>query len=184
MAQLLDDAEAAGCDELILVPATADLRWPRGESPHAEVDPGQPLLPSARDRRPARPCARRAPTPFTAAAIRAGARSGRRSRDRRVAPDGSPSGEPEIDRVTWLDLQGHASFPADDTTIESERIETPLGDLDCLRYTVRDGESEKVLWFAQDLPGMPVRFLTRTDGKVVMTVSVVESTVRDSHGVT
>ena len=26
VAQLLDDAEAAGCDELILVPATADLR--------------------------------------------------------------------------------------------------------------------------------------------------------------
>lgn len=94
-----------------------------------------------------------------------------------VALDGSPVGDPETDRVTWLDLQGHASFPVDDTTIESERIETALGDLDCLRYTVRDGESDKVLWFAKDLPGMPVRFLIRTGGKVVMSTSVVESTL-------
>ena len=78
--------------------------------------------------------------------------------------------------MTWLDLQGHASFPADDTTIESETIETPLGELDCLRYTVRDGASEKIFWFAKDLPGMPVRFVVRNDGNVGATVSVVEIT--------
>lgn len=94
-----------------------------------------------------------------------------------LALDGSPLGEPDLDRVTWLDLQGHASFPASDTEIEPDRIETPLGDLECLRYTVREGAAEKVFWFAKDLPGMPVRFLTRIDGKVVMTVTVVESTV-------
>ena len=94
-----------------------------------------------------------------------------------LAPDGSILGDPDVDRVTWLDLQSHASFPADDTTIEPERIETPLGDLDCLRYTVRDGASEKVFWFAEDYPGMPIRFLTRAGGNVVMTVTVLESTV-------
>jgi len=94
-----------------------------------------------------------------------------------LALDGSPLGEPDLDRVTWLDLQGHASFPAADTEIEPDRIETPLGDLECLRYTVRDDATEKVFWFAKDLPGMPVRFLTRIDGKVVMTVTVVESVV-------
>ena len=75
----------------------------------------------------------------------------------RLSLDGSPLGEPEVDRVTWLELQAHASFPADATTIESERIETAIGELDCLRYTVRDGATEEVFWFAKDLPGMPIQ---------------------------
>ena len=95
----------------------------------------------------------------------------------RFALDGAPLGEPEVGRVTWLDLQTHASFPAEATTIESERIETAIGELDCLRYTVRDGTTENVFWFATDLPGMPVQQLTRTDGEVVSTVSVLEYTV-------
>ena len=92
----------------------------------------------------------------------------------RLSLDGSASAEPEVDRVTWRDLQAHASFAADDTTIEPERIETAIGALDCLRYTVRDGATEEVFWFATDLPGMPLQCLTRTDGRVVMTVSVVD----------
>ena len=94
----------------------------------------------------------------------------------RLSLDGSPLGEPQVIRATWLDLQGHASFPAEDTTIESERLETAIGELDCLRYTVRDGETDEVFWFAKDLPGMPVQQLTRTNGHVVETVSVVEYT--------
>jgi hypothetical protein len=92
----------------------------------------------------------------------------------RLSLDGAPLGEPQVGRVTWLDLQTHASFPADATTIESEVIDTAIGELDCLRYTVRDGSTEEVFWFAKDLPGMPVQQLTRTDGKVVTTVSVLE----------
>jgi len=146
-----------------------------------------------------------APTPFTAAEIRDGTRAGKTIRvlvdaageasylrvsryvecddegavlERfQLSLDGAPVGEPETDRVTWLDLQSHASFPADDTTIGPERIETPLGALDCLRYTVRDGAAERVFWFATDLPGMPVRFLTRIDGEVVTTVSMIDNTV-------
>ena len=89
--------------------------------------------------------------------------------------DGTPIGEPEADRVTWLDLQSHASFPAGVTTIEPERIETPLGELDCLRYTVLDGAIEKVFWFATALPGMPVRTETRDDGRIVMTVTMTSN---------
>jgi hypothetical protein len=146
-----------------------------------------------------------APTPFTAAEIRDGTRVGKTIRVQvddageasylrvnryvecdvegavlersQLSLDGAPVGEPEVDRVTWLDLQSHASFPAEVTTIDPERIETPLGELDCLRYTVRDGAAERVFWFATDLPGMPVRFLTRIDGEVVMTVSVIDNTV-------
>jgi hypothetical protein len=81
-----------------------------------------------------------------------------------------------VDLVTWRDLQAHASFPAEDTTITSERIETEIGQLPCLRYQVRDGTTDEVLWFAEDLPGMPVRYLTRTDDQVVTTVTVVSDT--------
>lgn len=144
-----------------------------------------------------------APTPFAADEIRAGCPAGRVIRMRvdaggeapflrvrwfaacdaagavlvrsRQSLDGSPVGEPEAGRVTWLDLQAHASFPADATTIEPERIETAIGVLDCLRYTVRDGATEEVFWFAADLPGMPIQIHTRTDGEVVTTVSVVDN---------
>jgi hypothetical protein len=143
-----------------------------------------------------------APTPFTADEIRGASRPDRTLRSlvegetstyrvtRYVACDdvgatlersvlsldGAPLGEPEVDRVTWLELQGHASFPADDTTIEPERIETALGTLDCLRYTVRREAGEDVFWFATDLPGMPVLRVSRTAGRVVTTVSVVAIT--------
>lgn len=147
----------------------------------------------------------RAPTPFTADEIRVGCPAGRTIRLRvdvvgetsfhrvsrfvecdesgatlersRLSLGGSPLAEPEVDRVTWQDLQAHASFSADDTTIESERIETAIGELDCLRYTVRDGAIEEVFWFAKGLPGMPVKCLTRTNGQVVTTVSVVDHTL-------
>lgn len=146
-----------------------------------------------------------APTPFTADEIRAGCPAGRTIRLRvevvgetpfervsrfaecddagatlersRLSLDGVPLAEPEADRLTWRDLQAHASFPADDTTIEIERIETAIGELDCLRYTVRRGATDEVFWFAKDLPGMPIRSLTRTDGQVVTTVTVVDNTI-------
>jgi hypothetical protein len=147
----------------------------------------------------------RAPTPFTADEIRAACTVGRTIRRRvevvgeapfywvsryvdcdeagatlersRLSLDDSPLAEPEVDRVTWQDLQRHASFRADDTTIESERIETAIGELDCLRYTVRDGATDMVFWFAKNLPGMPIQQVTRTNGQVVSTVSVVDHTV-------
>ena len=147
----------------------------------------------------------RAPTPFTADEIRDGCPAGRTIRLRvdvvggpsfqrrnrfvecdelgasiercQLSPDGSVLAEPEVDRVTWRDLQDHASFRADDTTIVAERIETEIGPLDCLRYTVREGTTEEVFWFAKDLPGMPIRYVTREDGQVVTTVTVVANTL-------
>ncbi|HUR15048.1 MAG TPA: hypothetical protein VM097_11220 [Mycobacteriales bacterium] len=145
-----------------------------------------------------------APTPFTAEEIRRGSVPGRTLRvlvepvggeptlrvNRYVectqegatlqrwqaALDGTPYGEPEVDEVTWLELQAHAAFPAEHTTIDPERITTPLGDLDCLRYTVLRDDTEVVFWFAVDRPGMPVRMVTRQSGEVVSTVSLIEIT--------
>jgi hypothetical protein len=145
-----------------------------------------------------------APTPFTADEIRQGCPAGRTIRLRVDVPgetsfhrvsrfvevdeagatlersrrslEGDPLGEADVGRVTWRELQAHASFPAERTTIESERIETAIGELDCLRYTVREGPTEDVFWFARDLPGMPIQYLTREDGRVVSTVSIVDNT--------
>jgi len=75
-------------------------------------------------------------------------------------PDGPPGQTATPDLVggeTWRDLQAHASFPADDTTIESERIETAIGELDCLRYAVRDGATEEVFWSPRTCPACPSR---------------------------
>jgi hypothetical protein len=143
-----------------------------------------------------------APTPFTADEIRDACRPGRTITVRveaggedpvhrvtrylecddtgatmersRQSPDGALLDEPEVDRVLWLDLQSHASFPAGDTTIEPEHVETAIGALGCLRYTVRRGDTENVFWFATDLPGMPIQMLTRVAGQVVMTAEVVD----------
>lgn len=42
---------------------------------------------------------------------------------------------------------------------------------------MRSGVTDQVFWFAKDLPGMPIQLLTRTDGEVVTTVSVVDNTM-------
>jgi len=145
----------------------------------------------------------RAPTPFTADEIRSATQVGKTIRrvidvpgeepayrvtryvacddtgatleQSMLSPDGAPLADPELDRVTWAELQSHSSFPAEVTTIEPEHIVTPLGELDCLRYTVRDGSTERIFWFAHAFPGMPIKYLTRTDGQVVSTVTVLES---------
>lgn len=152
----------------------------------------------------------RAPTPFTAEEIRGRCATGKTIRVRVDVPgqppahrvtryldcdeagatlertptsaDGVPVGEAQRDRMTWLDLQSHASFPAAETTIGAERIETPMGALDCLRYTVVDDDGERTFWFARDLPGMPVRYVTRVGGEVVMTVTVEESSLPGERG--
>ncbi|MEZ0580431.1 hypothetical protein [Nocardioides sp. MH1] len=90
------------------------------------------------------------------------------------ALDGTMIGETESARVGWLDLQRHASFPADDTTIDDDIVTTALGEHECLRYTVVVGEAIYVFWFAKDLPGMPVRQEVRQGGKVVATVTAVD----------
>lgn len=145
-----------------------------------------------------------APTPFTAEEIREGSRGGKAIRVRieiageeplfrqnryldvdeegatlertQVTLDGTPTGEPESERVTWRELQAHASFPDERTAVEEERIDTPMGELDCLRYAVTEGTLEKVFWFATSLPGMPVRTVTCSDGEVVMTVTMLSNT--------
>jgi hypothetical protein len=125
------------------------------------------------------------PTPFSAAQIRAACPAGRTIRIREEAAgeeptyrrivfveadaetsvqelqstdaDGTPLGEASLGRATWLDLQRHASQPADATTVEEVRLALPFGEFECWLYTVMAPDAELQFWFAKELPGMPVQ---------------------------
>jgi hypothetical protein len=144
-----------------------------------------------------------APTPFTEDEIRGGCPQGRmirlrieevgsdsRTRDirfvrcdaegadqefRQFDASGRPLGEPLVRRSTWRELQEHASYPAGQTRIEPEVLETPMGALDCLRYTVTDGDRREVLWFARALPGMPVRSESLDGARATYRMRMVEN---------
>jgi hypothetical protein len=76
-------------------------------------------------------------------------------------------------RVTWRDLQAHASFPAAVTSISEEIIEIPLGTMECLAYRVESGDTVSTFWFAKHRPGMPILFTTVHDGDLVSTTFVI-----------
>ena len=131
-----------------------------------------------------------APTPFTAEQIKLGCPIGRIVTARTEA-----AGEPDrVDvtvfaetdeegavlesngqqhRVSWRELQGHASFPAEATTIDEDVVEGPLGRMECLGYRVVSGNTASTFWFAKDRPGMPVLFTTEVDGALVSTTMVI-----------
>jgi hypothetical protein len=142
-----------------------------------------------------------APTPYTADEIRRGCPAGRTIRllvesadgktfirttrfmdcdehgaiqDRALfSVDGEPLGPVQTDRSSWAELQAHASFPAERTTISEESIDTALGRLDCMRYTVTDGPTVETFWFAKAKAGMPVRFVSEIDGRVTNAVTMI-----------
>ena len=140
------------------------------------------------------------PTPFTAAEIRDASGRGRTVRQlievegeapitrvlewEDVDDDGAtglayglgPAGErlhPERWQSRWLDLQRHASMPIETTTIDEVVLDSPMGPLDCLRYTRRDGDATNVFWFARAMPGMPIRTERIEGGRVVERVTVL-----------
>ena len=139
-----------------------------------------------------------APTPFTADEIRAatpagytvvtvteqsGAVSHRRTEftevdDARavmvmtpIDDRGSPTGEARTVEAVWTDLQAHASFPAEITTVGRDTIETPLGTVECIRYDVANDDHTNTFWFSPAHPGMPVRLTS--DAKHGPTTTVV-----------
>jgi pimeloyl-ACP methyl ester carboxylesterase len=86
---------------------------------------------------------------------------------------GSPIAEPRSSKPSWKELQSHASFPAENTSISSARLKTFKGDLDCWLYEVKEGETATRYWFAKELPGPPVLLEEYKNGelqrKMVMT---------------
>lgn len=134
-----------------------------------------------------------APTPFTADEIKEGCPEGRTVvsvtetagekatetvRFSRCDEEGAVLGPDGTGRrVSWRDLQAHASFPAADTRIDEETIETPLGRFATSRYEVRRGQETHLFWFAKDKPGMPIRHTTVVAGEVTSTTTVVADEV-------
>lgn len=145
-----------------------------------------------------------APTPFSASEIRAGCPAGRtvvvrvedsdgvrhrRSRFAAVTAEGATYERADCDAdgvvigdvvtapLTWLDLQRHASFPADMTTRDEVTLELPLGVEDCLRYVVRDGGETTTFWFSTRRPGMPVKVTSRRGDHVLVTTVMVSDVV-------
>ena len=141
-----------------------------------------------------------APTPFSAAEIHVGCPAGRtvvvrvedgdgvRHRLSRFAEvddegalyeradceaDGTVIGEVANSRVAWLDLQGHASFPAVATVIDSETVSLPVGLEECLRYVVSDGDGVMTFWFSRIRSGMPVKVTFTSGGQVLSTTVMV-----------
>jgi hypothetical protein len=82
-------------------------------------------------------------------------------------PDGTRLTETETGHSNWRELQGHASMPADRTTVTEEEIEIPAGRFACLRYTRTDENGVGDFWFAKSAPGMPLKFEKLVDGEVV-----------------
>ncbi len=150
------------------------------------------------------------PTPFSAAQIRGGCPAGRTIRIREEAPgqpstfrrirftqvdeeiavqefqdtdeEGRPIGEPTIRDSTWLDLQRHASQPADATTVEEVPLTLPFGEFDCWLYTVLLPPGERRFWFAKQLPGMPVQVEERVDGALAGRTVMIASNQQPGWG--
>ncbi|HLE59880.1 MAG TPA: hypothetical protein VJA85_09560 [Candidatus Limnocylindria bacterium] len=143
------------------------------------------------------------PTPFSATQIRDGCPAGRVIRLREESPgelatyrrirfvevdrdgavqeyqatdaDGAPIGAATRRRSSWLALQGHASQPADATSVEEVDLELTFGRFACWRYVVRRPEGEMRFWFAQVLPGMPVRVEAWVDGALGERTVMIDS---------
>ena len=141
------------------------------------------------------------PTPFSAAEIRDGFMIGREVRSLTVragaepyvhvrrdmsadndtgvyqvwteTPEGDRISDPEQASSTFLELQQHASMPADATSVERVAIDIPMGRFDGLRYTRVDGDAVDTFWFALARPGAPVRIESRVRGEVVFSSTAI-----------
>lgn len=73
---------------------------------------------------------------------------------------------PEPERVSFAELEADAHFPAADTQRSEASIEVPAGRFECLVYEVHErypgGELTTTYWFAKELPGAPVKMVTRS----------------------
>ncbi len=91
--------------------------------------------------------------------------------------EGDTMGEPVSQEASWVELQHHATFPADATLIEDQTVETPSGSWDCWVYTVtvetpEGGVDISRYSFAKQKPGAPVRYEQSIDGERVFLMTL------------
>ncbi|MBM6403565.1 hypothetical protein JQN72_04815 [Phycicoccus sp. CSK15P-2] len=89
-------------------------------------------------------------------------------------PDGEPDDEPVRERMSWQELQSHGSYPADQTQVQEAPLKHPLGELECLVYTIDDGGGTvDRFWFDRSRPGLPIHIESFRGQHCVLEVTVV-----------
>ena len=81
---------------------------------------------------------------------------------------------PRRTEMEWADLQAHASYPAEATTIEETSVETAAGTFEAWLYTVTSENLVERAWFAKDLAGPPVLKIDERDGVEESSMELVE----------
>lgn len=90
-------------------------------------------------------------------------------------PGGEVIDGPKSARATWEELEGHGRFPLDALTVTATTVSVPAGTWPARLYEVRRADDDILrLWFADELPGAPVRIETMKDGLVVETRELIE----------
>ena len=94
-----------------------------------------------------------------------------------VDENGRPVGETRRREGTWEELESHGHFPAERTTIVNAQLTIPLGSFRCRLYAVTSQEDGREVvtryWFANELPGAPVRMVREVDGEPELEMLVV-----------
>jgi hypothetical protein len=89
-----------------------------------------------------------------------------------------PTAEPESEQIAWNELLEHASYPEAGTAIDEVDVEVPAGRFTCKRYLVhakKDGvETLTRVFFAKELPGMPVLMEVEAGGQRTMTLTMMQ----------
>ncbi len=91
--------------------------------------------------------------------------------------DGAIVKGPTDQHDTWTSLRDHALFPVSSTRIDEDDVSVPAGSWDALRYTVTrargDAQIVDTFWFAPELPGPPVRFLSRSGEEEIFVMELL-----------
>jgi hypothetical protein len=145
-----------------------------------------------------------APTPYTAAEIRAANRPGTVYRFK-IETSGEPTqisvmeftsgtndesaevksqileesgnaiGPPNVQRTAWDDLRKHAEFPRAALSVAPGSIEVPAGKFDAMVYTVNAPNGETAkYYFAKSYAGPPVLVQKERAGTRLMTMTLLE----------
>ena len=85
-------------------------------------------------------------------------------------------GEPIRGSATWQELRDHAAFPASHVAVTEETITVPAGTYPCKLYTVTDGAKVSRFWFANTMPGPPVKLVITEAGVAKETRELIRIT--------
>jgi hypothetical protein len=89
---------------------------------------------------------------------------------------GAALGQPVEQRVTWVDLRGHAHFPAAATQLGHAVVRVPAGEYEAWVYSVHAGDEAGTVTtyhFAVDEPGPPVLLVQTVGGAEVLRMQMV-----------